>query len=335
MRILKILFKGLLALASISVLTYFLGPTRSFDEVENDPIAMVMELDQIEAHLQQRETQIQGLKPNNAAAVVWADSVRQTEYSFVYLHGFSASHGEGDPVHHNVARFFGANLYLTRLPDHGVAHDSVFQHLTPRQLVDEAREAVAIGKLIGKKTILMSCSTGGTLSLYLSAADPEIHAEILLSPNIALAHPLSRALNDPWGLQLARTVGGGEYNMINYDNESQKYWTDRYRWEGTIALQELIEMTMLPNIFKKISHPVFCGYYYQDKEHQDPVVSVKAMLEMSRQLGTLPEDKQFMAFANGTNHVMLSPLKNPNWEDVQEAIIAFCMKHLDMRPANN
>src|SRR6478672_2862703 len=43
------------------------------------------------------------LKPNNEARIIWAnDSIKEkTEYAIVYLHGFSASQEEGDPVHRN------------------------------------------------------------------------------------------------------------------------------------------------------------------------------------------------------------------------------------------
>jgi hypothetical protein len=41
------------------------------------------------------------IKPDNEARVIWAnDSLKnKTEYALVYLHGFTASQGEGDPVH--------------------------------------------------------------------------------------------------------------------------------------------------------------------------------------------------------------------------------------------
>ena len=49
--------------------------------------------------------------------------------------------------------------------------------------VDSAKEAVAIGKMMGKKVILMGCSTGSSLSLYLAAedsADQSLHLRLPL-----------------------------------------------------------------------------------------------------------------------------------------------------------
>ena len=52
------------------------------------------------------------VKPNNEAKIIWADSNhQQTDYAIVYLHGFSASQMEGDPVHRNIAKQFHCNLY--------------------------------------------------------------------------------------------------------------------------------------------------------------------------------------------------------------------------------
>ena len=70
----------------------------------------------------QKEEAAHKLKPDNEARILWAnDSLKnKTEYSLVYLHGFTASQGEGDPVHRDMAKKFGCNLYLSRLAEHGV-----------------------------------------------------------------------------------------------------------------------------------------------------------------------------------------------------------------------
>ena len=70
----------------------------------------------------------------------------------------------------------------------------------------DTEEALLIGKQIGDSIIVMSTSTGGTLSTFLCSRHPEIKAQILMSPNIALADPQSWLLNNHWGLQIARRV---------------------------------------------------------------------------------------------------------------------------------
>ena len=125
------------------------------------------------------------LKANNEAKIIWADSNHaQTEYAIVYLHGFSASQMEGDPVHQSIAKKFHCNLYLARLAEHGIDTADELINLTAENYWESAKQAYAIGKKLGKKVILMSTSTGGTLALQLAANYPEIAGLILYSPNI-------------------------------------------------------------------------------------------------------------------------------------------------------
>ncbi len=174
------------------------------------------------------------LKKDNEARIIWNnDSAKQmTEYAVVYLHGFSASQEEGDPVHVNFAKQFGCNLYLARLADHGVDTTDALLYFTPDRFWASAKEALMIGKQLGKKVILVSTSTGGTVALKLAADFPnDVHALINLSPNIRINDPAAFLLNDPWGLQIARLVMGGKYygTGIAPENERAQYWNGRYR----------------------------------------------------------------------------------------------------------
>jgi len=60
----------------------------------------------------------------------------------------------------------------------------------------------------------MSTSTGGTMALALAGDYPaDVFALINMSPNIAVTHPLAFLANNPWGLQIARIVVKGNYNV--------------------------------------------------------------------------------------------------------------------------
>ena len=93
----------------------------------------------------------------------------KTAYSIVYLHGFSASQAEGDPVHKNIAAMFGCNLYLSRLAEHGIDTTEPMMNLTADKNWESAKQALAIGKQLGNKVILMGTSTGGTNALQLGS----------------------------------------------------------------------------------------------------------------------------------------------------------------------
>ena len=265
------------------------------------------------------------IKSNNEAKIIWADSSHQvTEYAIVYLHGFSASQMEGDPVHRNIAKQFKCNLYLARLAEHGLTGSDAMLNLTAENLWVSAKEAYAIGKKIGKKVILMSTSTGGTLSLKLAANFPEIAGLILYSPNIEINNPSAFLLNDPWGLQIARMVQGSKFNNVAYTHKDfPKYWNPHYRLEATVALENLIEATMNEQLFKKIIQPCLVLYYYKDDAHQDKVVKAAATQRMFTQISTPNHLKVIKAMPKTENHVLASPLVSKDAEGVQRETIKF------------
>jgi pimeloyl-ACP methyl ester carboxylesterase len=275
------------------------------------------------------------IKPDNEARIIWADSTKQrTEYAVVYLHGYSASQKEGDPVHVRFAEEFGCNLYLSRLADHGIdtTETEALLYFTADRLWESAKEALAIGNQLGDKVILMSTSTGGTVALMLAAQYPDkVHALINLSPNIALNDGAAFLLNDPWGLQIARTVLGGKYRDTESTQEEEKYWNDKYRIESLVQLEELIETSMVPETFRKINHPSLTLYYYVNEGEQDPQVKVSAMLEMNAQLATPDSLKITKAIPGAGNHVIGSALKSKDIEGVYSAIREFAIKKLKLK----
>ena len=133
----------------------------------------------------------------------------------MYLHGFSASPMEGDPLHRELAERYGANLYLPLLSGHGLDNPESFKDLMPRDLIMSARRAITIGTALGKKVILMSCSTGSTVGTYVASYNPDlIHAHLMYSPNIDLKDKKSRLIVNPWGLQMARYFNAVSYTHL-------------------------------------------------------------------------------------------------------------------------
>ncbi len=272
------------------------------------------------------------LKPDNEARIIWYnDSTKEkTEYAVVYLHGFSASQEEGNPVHYQFAKTFGCNLYLSRLAEHGIDTIDAMVNLTADKLWNSAKEAYAIGKQLGKKVILVGTSTGGTLALKLAASYPEIAGLILLSPNIAINDPNAWLLNNPWGLQIAQLVKG-KYNTSSDTTAIYKqYWYNKYRMESTVELEELLETTMKASLFEKVKQPTLLLYYYKDEEHQDDVVKVSAMKRMFRQLGTPDSLKREIATANTGDHVIGSYIKSKDVKTVLDESVKFGKEILDL-----
>ena len=307
---------------------YFLGPRPKTPVFNNDLplIASQLNLDS----LVDATEKVHHIKKNNEAKIVWSDSTHQpTEYAIVYLHGFSSSQMEGAPVHENIAKAFHCNLYLARLAEHGIDTTEDLVNLTAENYWESAKFAYAIGKKIGKKVIIMSTSTGGTLSLQLAAAYPEIAGLVMFSPNIAINNPAAPLLNEPWGLQIARFVKGSNYSNIEYKNSDYpKYWNTHYRLESTVALQSLIEATMTKETFSKIHQPALALYYYKDEANQDKVVKVSAIKKMLTELGTTDSLKKGIAIPNAESHVLASPIVSKDIVNVEKEATNFIASYI-------
>lgn len=324
-----------IVLLMIIMAIYFVGPKVAephYDKTWND---FSLTTKNVGEYVINHESAIK-IKPDNEARIIWYnDSIKnKTEYCLLYLHGFSASWYEGNPTHIHIAQKLKANLYLSRLAGHGLQDPDAFLQMTPDNLYETAKEALAVAHALDKKVIIMSTSTGGTLSLKLAADFPDkIQGLIMLSPNIRINNSAAFLLDKHWGITVARqTAGGSLYRNLGPGLPAEeKYWYRKYRWEGTVYLQKLISTTMKKAVFQKVTQPVFVGYYYRDEEHQDPVVKVSAILKMFDELGTSAEQKEKVAFPNANTHVIGCNDFSGCSLEVENVIAKFVLKHFTNR----
>jgi esterase/lipase len=328
MRAAKIIGVTLLTL----ILIYWMGPKPSHPQFSKDLPAIPENPSQLEEYIRNNEA-LHKLKPDNQARVMWNnDSLKErTEYAVVYLHGFSASSKEGDPVHTEFAKKFGCNLYLSRLAEHGIDTTETLVSFTADKAWNSAKEAYEIGTKIGRKVILMSTSTGCTLALKLAAEYPDIAGLILLSPNIEINDPNAWVLNNPWGLQIAHLVKGTYNEFPDTSAIESQYWNNKYRMEATVELEELLETTMKSSTFEKVKQPALLCYYYKDEIHQDSTVKVSAMKRMFRELGTLAGKKMEVPIPNAGNHVIGSSIKSKDFISVENACDRFATDILQLK----
>jgi len=308
---------------------YLLGPRPDYDDWKESEVEI--KRSQIPLNLVKDRINLPDtldIKPNNEPRIIWADSMRRTEYVVVYLHGFSASPMEGDPMHVDFAKRYGANLYLPLLPGHGIDDKESFKDLMPKDLVLAARRAITIATALGDKVILMTCSTGSTLGTYIGSYNPDLfHGHIMYSPNINMSDRRLRMLVNPWGLQMARYFNDSEYRTIpNMPESCHPYWTMTYRLEGIAAVKSLVNTTMNSDVFEEITHPIFVGYYDKDE-----VISIPALKKMFKKVETPEDKKRIVAFPNGT-HVLPSKLQNKDLESVRKETYKFAEEVLGMKP---
>ncbi len=159
---------------------------------------IVPPLGELDAWLADREAQVPFLRPGCEKRVVWQAGPRRTEWSVVYVHGFSASRREASPWPERVAEDLGANYFGTRLTGHG-QDGAAMDRATFREWRSDVAEAFAIGGTLGDRLLILSCSTGSTLVTLALANGEQVAGSAMLSPNYGVRlRRLQAALDSPF-----------------------------------------------------------------------------------------------------------------------------------------
>lgn len=333
---LRKIFLFLFATAILLVIVYMLGPKSQTQSLTITFPEVPTRLSELEEYLKTREDTVKGLKPGNEAYIQWADSLnkRKTPYSIIYIHGFGAGPMEGDPVHRFLGEHFGANVFVTRLPEHGIRRSNGMEYLSAQKLADAAGEAYQIGKSLGDSVIVVGTSMGGALSLLLASQQPEISAVVLYSPAIRDKEGRLEALFRPWSKYLMEKTMTQNGSMdMKRTGEKAEFWSEVQHLNAYESLAILLYSEMNASTFSKIHQPVFLAYYYKSEAEQDPVVSVPKMLEMYNQLGTPENLKREMAFPKSGDHVIASSITSHDWQGVLFSTIDF-LENVVKVPAN-
>ncbi|MBE7437226.1 MAG: alpha/beta fold hydrolase [Spirochaetales bacterium] len=232
----------------------------------------------------------------------------QTELCFLYIHGFTASRGEGEEVVDALAQKFRANTYYVRLPGHG-SNPEDLRKQTSTDYLQAVEEAYHAFRNRGKRCFVIATSMGGLLALHLASRHPELAGLILASPAAGFHEFYIPWISHPWVLPLLGTLSGDRLsrNASQATPEQSVRWYQEKYTASYAAVFELWRRVARPAVYAKIQQPVLLMYYYRDEEHQDSSVDVKAMLQMFSELGERgghPQSRT-LPIARG-NHVLLS-----------------------------
>ncbi|MCO5164330.1 MAG: alpha/beta hydrolase [Mesorhizobium sp.] len=198
------------------------------------------------AYLAASEAKVANIRPGLAKEIVWAypASRAKTPLSIVYIHGFSASKGEVRPLPDKVAAALGANLYFTRLTGHG-QDNAAMGGASLNDWINDTAEALAVGRAIGEKVIVIATSTGGSLAAY-AAAQPslskDVAALVLISPNFGVQASGAGLLTGPWGLQIAELMIGNERGFEPANDLQKQFWTYRYPTKATLPMAATVAL---------------------------------------------------------------------------------------------
>lgn len=197
-------------------------------------------------------------RPGLAKGIVWArpDTKERTPVSIIYLHGYSASRNEMYPAPEEIAQALGANLYCTRLQGHGLVPEGHGTATIEGWMADGV-EALDIGKRIGERVVVISCSTGSPLAAWLEMGPrgADVAAHIMVSPNLGIRDKASEQLLMPWG-DFLRGVLVGPKRIVPTINQLHGQW-----WDNVHDSRSLIPMMQLVTLVRKSDfttwkHPV-------------------------------------------------------------------------------
>lgn len=216
-----------------------------------------------------------GLVPGAEKRITWVEKPRVTQYSIVYLHGFSATRQETAPLASMVAEALEANLYETRLTGHGRQREALVD-VTAEDWLRDAAEAIAIAARLGERVIVIGTSTGATLATALldHPVMQSVHTIVMLSPNFAPRGAILAWLTRPGGPLLLRALAGETRSWEPYNDLQGKYWSTSYPTKVGIEMMRLVDRAnrQLPGVMPQR----LLMFYSPD----DEVISAEAALSV-------------------------------------------------------
>ncbi len=290
---------------------------------------MSEDLLKIEAEIASRESRVADVRKGLESYIVWSDRYRGTRapLSIVFLHGFSASPLEIQPLPERMAESLGAHLYVPRLTGHG-QNGARLAAARAEDWFQDAREALRIASLLGSRIIVSGCSTGATLALWLAAdiAPDDIAAMVLLSPNFRPRNPYSRLLTMPGGRLLARLIYGAERVSEPQSAEEAFVWTCSYPPSALVEMMRVVDRVRAIDL-SRIKTPTFMVY-----SPEDQVVSGELIAKRFEELGS--EQKRILAHTQSrhlTQHVLAGDWTSPeSTEPLLREILPFIEEVLEL-----
>jgi esterase/lipase len=282
--------------------------------------------DEVEAYLAARERREPGITPGAERAVRWAGGMpARTPLALVYLHGYSATRQEVFPLAERVAASLGANLLLTRLTGHGRDGAAMLEGSVAAWQQD-ALEALAIGRVIGGRVVLLSTSTGGTLSTWLASrqADETLAALVMISPNFAARDRTLYLLDWPLlGPALLGYFGDDYRSWMPLNARQARYWTWSYPYR---ALPELVRLMKGVEAIDKSTIRVPTLMIYSPRDQViDPAAVVRAFADWGG------ERKRLVAFDHSSDpsqHVLAGDILSPGSTDELARLISDYLSRL-------
>lgn len=267
----KLLGRVLLVLLIGVGIAYATAPKEPVNtQIFFDPASLGEDLD---AYLANSEANFPDIVPTTQKQIIWNDVRGQkTPLAIVYIHGFSATSHEIRPVPDHVAKALGANLFFTRLAGHGRGSAAMAEPDAGDWLNDTA-EALAIGRRLGDRVIVITTSTGGTLGA-IAATDPtlvqDVAGMVFVSPNFGIDKLASFILNLPFAREWGPLMVGKERSFDVRNAAHARLWTTTYPTVSVFPMEALVQYALSLD-YARTKTPALFIFSMQDKVVQPNV----------------------------------------------------------------
>lgn len=270
---------------------------------------VVPAIDKIEAYLTEQESIFTDITDGAEKTINWASpSKAKTEFAVIYLHGYSATRQESAPLTQLLADQLKANAFHTRLTGHGRT-DEMMASSKLKLWKKDALEAYQVAKTIGDKVIVVSVSTGSTLSTWLSAQEgtEQIVAQLMISPNFDIPNKDAYLIDLPLGigLKIAEFTSGKNHTWTPKNELQEKYWSTNHPIKAVRPMIQLLKEV------KKIDKQTIITPTLMVYSAKDTVISISAIEENFKAWGT--SKKQITQFNDSVDtHVLASAIVSPD-----------------------
>ena len=264
----------------------------------------------LDQYLKNKESQFSDLKKDVQKKIIWFRKKNtKTNISIVYIHGFSASLEEVRPLPDLIGKDIKANIFYTRLTGHGRSSDAMGLS-SISNWVNDLHEAIEIGSRIGQKVILISTSTGGTLSA-ISALNENLSNTILgyifISPNFGINHKLANLISWPYSEYWLHLFIGKTRTIKPRNELDKKFWTLSYPTKALIPMARLVKKINNED-FSNVNNPALFYFSMDDK-----VVEPKKTVEFIENWGgeTKTINVKMSEFDDKYSHVIAGDILSP------------------------
>lgn len=329
-RRLRRVLAALVLAAGAAGVGYAVGPRRVLDPAAAPDPRLPDEPAAVAAAIAAREAEVAGVRSGCAARVAWRGGApARASAAVVYLHGFSATRQETAPFAAELAAALDANLYEARLRGHG-RDGAALGAARGEEWLADALEAAAVGARLGRRVVLVGCSTGATLAAWVAASGraPELAAVVLISPNFGVRHPAGGLLAGPWGRQLARLVEGEERAFRPHNAEQAAFWTTRYPTGAVVEMAALVDLVDRTDL-GRLTAPTLVVYSPADRVVEPARVEARFAELGARSKRLVP----FTGAEDPASHVLAGRVLSPDATDaLVELAAAFCRPHVEGTP---